>query len=137
MLPHSTRTEEARPGCGKDRIADIRMPGRTLFLVVDGSGGVPRGDAAAEAICGAASAYQDWRIPSDWAGWLARVDREMSRSPVGHASAVVIEISGRRPHRRGERGGLRSLDVPAARRRRSSRLGSPASRSWARARPGP
>jgi hypothetical protein len=29
------------PGCGKDRIAEIRMPGRTIFFVVDGSGGVP------------------------------------------------------------------------------------------------
>jgi len=92
MLPHATRTEESRPGCGRDRVAEIRMPGRTLFLVVDGSGGVPRGDAAAEAVCEAAYAYQDWRMPSDWAGWLGRVDREMSRSRVGLAAAVVIEI---------------------------------------------
>jgi len=46
--------------------------------------------APAEAICDAARAYEDWRMPSDWAGWLAHVDREMSRSRVGHASAVVI-----------------------------------------------
>jgi hypothetical protein len=49
--------------------------------------------APAEAICDAARAYEDWRMPSDWAGWLAHVDREMSRSRVGHASAVVIEIA--------------------------------------------
>ena len=92
MLPHSTRTEEARPGHGEDRIAEIRMPGRTLFVVADGAGGAAGGADAAEAICRAASAYQDWRMPSDWAGWLTRVDHEMSRSRVGLASAVVIEI---------------------------------------------
>ncbi|MGA7743961.1 MAG: SpoIIE family protein phosphatase [Polyangia bacterium] len=92
MLPHSTRTEEARPGHGEDRIAEIRMPGRTLFVVADGAGGAAGGADAAEAICGAASAYEDWRMPSDWAGWLAHVDREMSRSRVGLAAAVVIEI---------------------------------------------
>ena len=93
MLPHSTRTEEARPGCGKDRIAEIRMPGRTVFFVADGAGSAAGGASAAEAICDAARAYEDWRMPSDWAGWLAHVDREMSRSRVGHASAVVIEIA--------------------------------------------
>jgi hypothetical protein len=92
MLPHSTRTEEARPGCGKDRIVDIRMPGRTLFVVAGGAGGAAGGASAAEAVRGAAYAYQDWRMPSDWAGWLGRVDYEMSRSRVGLASAVVIEI---------------------------------------------
>jgi hypothetical protein len=92
MLPHSTRTEEARPGLGDDRVAEIRMPGRTLFVVADGAGGVAGGAAAAEAVCEAAYAYQDWRMPSDWAGWLARIDREMSRSRVGLAAAVVIEI---------------------------------------------
>ena len=94
MLPHSTRTEEARPGLGDDRVAEIRMPGRTLFVVADGAGGVAGGAAAAEAVCEAAYAYQDWRMPSDWAGWLARIDREMSRSRVGLAAAVVIEILG-------------------------------------------
>jgi serine/threonine protein phosphatase PrpC len=68
------------------------MPGRTLFVVADGAGGVAGGAAAAEAVCEAAYAYQDWRMPSDWAGWLARIDREMSRSRVGLAAAVVIEI---------------------------------------------
>ena len=92
MLPHSTRTEEARPGHGEDRIAEIRMPGRTLFVVADGAGGAAGGADAAEAICRATSAYQDWRMPSDWAGWLGRVDYEMSRSRVGLAAAVVIEI---------------------------------------------
>ncbi len=92
MLPHSTRTEEARPGLGDDRVAEIRMPGRTLFVVADGAGGVAGGADAAETICGAASAYQAWRMPSDWAGWLTHVDREMSRSRVGFAAAVVIEI---------------------------------------------
>jgi serine/threonine protein phosphatase PrpC len=92
MLPHSTRTEEARPGLGDDRVAEIRMPGRTLFVVADGAGGAAGGADAAKAICGAASAYQDWRMPSDWAGWLTRIDREMSRSRVGLAAAVVIEI---------------------------------------------
>jgi serine/threonine protein phosphatase PrpC len=92
MLPHSTRTEEARPGLGEVRIAEIRMPGRTLFVVADGASGAARGADAAGAICGAASAYQAWRMPSDWAGWLAHVDRGMSRSGVGLAAAVVIEI---------------------------------------------
>jgi len=92
MLPHATRTEEARPGLGEVRIAEIRMPGRTLFVVADGAGGAAGGADAAEAICRATSAYQDWRMPSDWAGWLGRVDYEMSRSRVGRASAVVIEI---------------------------------------------
>jgi len=63
------------------------MPGRTLFVVADGAGG------AAEAVCKAAYDYEDWRKPSDWAGWLAHVDCEMSRSRVGLAVAVVIEIA--------------------------------------------
>jgi len=92
MLPHATRTEEARHGLGDVITAEIRMPGRTLFVVADGAGGAAGGAAAAEAVCGAASAYQDWRTPSDWTGWLAHVDREMSRSRVGLAAAVVIEI---------------------------------------------
>jgi serine/threonine protein phosphatase PrpC len=92
MLPHARRTEEARPGFGDGRIAEIRMPARTLFVVADGAGGAAGGAAAAEAVCGAASAYQDWRMPSDWTGWLTRVDREMAHSRVGHAAAVVIEI---------------------------------------------
>ena len=92
MLPHASRTEEARPGLGDVRIAEIRMPGHTLFVVADGASGAARGADAAEAVCDAASAYEDWLMPSDWAGWLAHVDREMSRSRVGLAAAVVIEI---------------------------------------------
>jgi serine/threonine protein phosphatase PrpC len=68
------------------------MPGRTLFVVAGGAGGAAGGASAAEAVRGAAYAYQDWRMPSDWAGWLGRVDYEMSRSRVGLAAAVVIEI---------------------------------------------
>jgi serine/threonine protein phosphatase PrpC len=45
MLPHSTRTEEARPGRGEDKIATIRLRGSTVFIVADGAGGVAGGAA--------------------------------------------------------------------------------------------
>lgn len=38
MLPCS-RIEDARPGRGEDRIAEIRLPGRSAFVAVDGAGG--------------------------------------------------------------------------------------------------
>ena len=41
MLFYSTRLEDARPGRGEGRIAEIRLPNRTVFFVVDGAGGVP------------------------------------------------------------------------------------------------
>ena len=90
---YSTRLEEARPGRGEDKIATIRLSDRTVFIVADGAGGVPGGADAAESICKAVAERCSHGRVADWPGCLARIDHEMSRSRVGLAAAVVIEIA--------------------------------------------
>jgi PPM family protein phosphatase len=93
---YSTRVEEARRGRGEDRIEVIPLPDRSVFVVVDGAGGVSGGAAAAETVC---KAVVDWcrqgKVADwpEWSEWLTHIDREISRSrSCGLAAAVVVEI---------------------------------------------
>jgi PPM family protein phosphatase len=91
-LSYSTRIENARLSHGEDRIAEIRLPGRHIFVVVDGAGGATGGGAATDAVCKAAFERCPHGKAADWRAWLVRVDREMSRSGSGLAAAAAIEV---------------------------------------------
>jgi hypothetical protein len=93
MRVYSTEMEDAQPGHGAERIVNIRLPTRSVLVLVDGAGGVAGGTAAAETVCKAAFAYDDWHKMSGWPRWLAHADRVMTRSRVGPAAVVAIEIA--------------------------------------------
>jgi serine/threonine protein phosphatase PrpC len=85
-----TKVEEANEGAGEDRLAVVRMPDRTVFVVADGAGGSVAGAAAAEAVCDAAVAECSRGVPPSWVDWLAELDRRMHHA--GRAAAVVAEV---------------------------------------------
>jgi serine/threonine protein phosphatase PrpC len=87
---YATRVEEASHGRGEDRIAVVRLPDRTVFVVADGAGGVIAGAAAAEAICDAVVDRCRRGKPVSWADWLSHLDRAMPHA--GLAAAVVVEV---------------------------------------------
>ena len=65
------------------------LAGRTVFVVVDGAGGVAGGAVAAETVCEAVVEQCRRDDQADWVRCLGNVDRSMS---VGQAAAVVVEI---------------------------------------------
>jgi serine/threonine protein phosphatase PrpC len=88
---YATRIEEASPGRGEDRLAVVRLPDRTVFVVADGAGGVVGGVAAAEAVCDGVVEQCKRGSPRSWAEWLVQLDRHMPRA--GLAAAVVVELA--------------------------------------------
>jgi serine/threonine protein phosphatase PrpC len=85
------KIEEARLGRGEDRIASVRLNDRTMFIVVDGAGGMAGGARAADSIC--AAFEQEAHGTSDWVRWLRQRDRLMAGSGLpGYAAAVVVSI---------------------------------------------
>jgi serine/threonine protein phosphatase PrpC len=88
---YATRIEEATHARGEDRLAVVRLPDRTIFVVADGAGGVVAGAAAAKAVCDAVVAQCSRVLPASWADWLSQVDRAMPHA--GLAAAVVVEVA--------------------------------------------
>jgi len=89
----ATRIEEARHGRGEDRIETVVLPDRSVFVIVDGAGGVSGGAAAAEAVCKSVADWCRQGRAVDWPEWLAQIDREISGSKAcGLAAAVIIEV---------------------------------------------
>jgi serine/threonine protein phosphatase PrpC len=87
---YATRVEEATHGRGEDRLAVVRLPDRTVFVIADGAGGVVAGAVAAETVCDAVVALRNRGTPPSWAEWLSQLDRSMPRA--GLAAAVVVEV---------------------------------------------
>lgn len=84
---YATRVEEGIAGYGQDRLAVVRLPDRTVFVVADEAGGVIAGAAA---VCDAVVARCKLGAPPSWTAWLVQLDRRMPRA--GLAAAAVVEV---------------------------------------------
>jgi serine/threonine protein phosphatase PrpC len=87
----ATKIEEARSNRGEDLISVLKLPGRTIFAVLDGAGGTTGGALAAKAISDELMACEP---QEDWSDWLRCVDRKMAtRGMGGLAAVVVVDVS--------------------------------------------
>ena len=85
----TTKTQDARPGSGQDRVLMRPRGDHTLMAVVDGAGGVAGGRAAAEIVCNKLD-QADQDKTYDWIACLEDIDHSLVGT--GQAAALVAVI---------------------------------------------